>query len=90
MKNEKSFTLRFSLEAEIPPELLEDDDFEDDHWLAQWEAHIKPGLIRAVFSHLRSFEGWAAHVRSRGVASTDEVEVVVTHTFAPPPKPALQ
>ena len=90
MKKDKSFVLRFSLETEIPPELWEDDEFEEDQWLAEWEARIKPGLIRTVFSHLRSFDGWDAHVRNRGVPSTDEIEVVVTHTIAPPNKPVLQ
>jgi hypothetical protein len=78
---EQTFTLRFSLTAEIPAELWEDDDFEDDAWLDEWETAIKPGLIRAVFTHLRTFPGWQAHVRNRGVSPLDEIEIVVTRRF---------
>jgi len=89
MKQEKSFTLRFSLVADIPDELLERDDFDEAEWLAEWEAQLKPGLVRAVFKHLRSFEGWEAHARNRGISPVDEIEVVVTRSYEPP-KPLLQ
>ena len=38
---EKSFTIRFSLAAKISEALWEDDDFEADDWLTEWEAHIR-------------------------------------------------
>jgi len=40
-QEEKTFVLRFSLEASFP----EDYDGEDDHlaWVQEWESEIKPG-----------------------------------------------
>jgi hypothetical protein len=81
---EKTFTLRFSLTADIPDALWEDDDFEEDAWLDEWEVAIKPGLIRAVFGHVRSFPGWEARTRNRGASPLDEVEIVVTRRLAAP------
>lgn len=74
--NEHTFLLRFSLSAEIPAEAWEDENFEGDEWLNEWEEQIKPGLVRAVFSHLRQFEGWNFHLRNRGVSPLDEIEIV--------------
>jgi hypothetical protein len=87
---EKTFILRFSLAAVIPDELLEDDDFDDAAWLAEWETAVKPRLIRHLFSELRAFPQWQARVRNRGIAPEDEVEVVVTRTYEAPSKPTLQ
>ena len=78
---EKTFNLRFSLTADIPAELWDDEDFEEDAWLNEWEAAVKPGLVRAVFTHLRSFPNWHAHVRNRGVSPLDEIEIVVERRF---------
>ncbi|MGH7895961.1 MAG: hypothetical protein ACREQL_14910 [Candidatus Binatia bacterium] len=78
---EKGFNLRFSLTVEIPDELWEDEDFEGDAWLDEWEIGIKPGLIRVVFDHLRSFPDWEAHARSRGMSPLDEIEIVVKRRF---------
>ncbi|HXQ21593.1 MAG TPA: hypothetical protein VN812_07965 [Candidatus Acidoferrales bacterium] len=78
---EKTFNLRFSLTADIPAELWDDEDFEEDAWLNEWEAAIKPGLVRAVFTHLRSFPNWHAHARNRGVSPLDEIEIVVERRF---------
>ncbi|HUI27218.1 MAG TPA: hypothetical protein VL403_14140 [Candidatus Kryptonia bacterium] len=89
MTQEKSFTLRFSLVAQIPDDRRDDEDFDEAQWLNEWEAQLKPGLIRAVFNHLRSFDAWEAHVRNRGVSPVDEIEIVVTRSFEPP-KPLLQ
>lgn len=83
---ENTFTLRFSLTADIPAALWEDDDFEEDEWLNEWEVAIKPGLIRAVFTHLRSFPSWEAHVRNRGISPLDEIEIVVQRSFSAPAK----
>ncbi len=83
---DKTFAMRFSLTATIPDALWEDDDFEADDWLNEWELAIKPGMIRAIFSHLRSFPNWEAHVRNRGISPLDEVEIVLTRRFSLPPK----
>ena len=82
---EESFTIRFSLAAKIPEALWEDEDFEEDAWLSDWEAQIKPGLIRAVFAHLRSFPNWEAHIRNRGISPLDEIEIAVERRFVLPP-----
>ena len=79
-----TFMLRFSLTASIPDACWEDDDFEGVEWLNEWEAAVKPGLIRAVFDHLRSFPDWEAHVRNRGLSPVDEIEIVVERRFPEP------
>ena len=79
--SEKTFTLRFSVSAEIPDVLLADDDFEDDEWWREWEGLIKPGLIRAVFTHLRSAPNWEVHIRNRGVSPEDEIEIVAKRSY---------
>jgi hypothetical protein len=84
---EKSFTLRFSLAAKIPEAVWENDDFEEDDWLIEWEAEIKPGLIRAIFGHLRSFPRWKAHIRNRGISPLDEIEIALERSCAAPPSP---
>ena len=78
---EKTFALQFSLLAKIPDELWEDEKFEEDAWLEEWEAAIKPGLIRAVFTHLRSFPGWRARIRNRGISPLDAIEIVLERTI---------
>ena len=85
---EKTFNIRFSLTADIPQALWDDEDFEEDQWLNEWEAAIKPGLIRAVFTHLRSFPDWEAHVRNRGVSPLDEIEIAVQRRFEVDGKPS--
>jgi ribosomal protein L11 methylase PrmA len=85
--NERTFTIRFSLSAVIPDALWNDDRFEEDEWLKEWETQLKPALIRTVFTHLRSFPNWQAHIRNRGISPEDEIEIVVERCFAPPPKP---
>ena len=83
---DKTFVMRFSLTATIPAALWDNDDFEEEEWLNEWEVAIKPGLIRAVFSHLRSFPNWEAHVRNRGISPLDEIEIVLARSFGVPPK----
>lgn len=77
VNDERTFLLRFSLSAEIPADAWDDEDFDGDEWLHEWEGQIKPGLVRAVFTHLRSFDGWNCHIRNRGVSPLDEIEIVV-------------
>lgn len=78
-REEQSFNLRFSLEASFP------DDYEGDEdqraWTGEWEARIKPDILKMVFESLRRQPGWAAHVRNRGKSSQDEIEVVVEKDF---------
>jgi hypothetical protein len=78
---EKTFVIRFSLAADIPDTAWEDEHFEEDSWLDEWEAVIKPGLLRTLFSHLRSFPSWQAHVRNRGISALDEIEIVLQRSF---------
>lgn len=80
-KIEDSFRLRFSLEIEISDERLEDDDFDENAWRPEWERAVKPRVVRAVFDALRERPEWTAHVRNRGAAADDEVEVVVRRTY---------
>jgi hypothetical protein len=79
---EKTFNVRFSLGASIPQALWDDEQFEGDEWLQEWEVAIKPGLVRAIFAHLRSFPNWEAHVRNRGMSPLDEIEIVFQRTFS--------
>jgi hypothetical protein len=81
--NERSFNVRFSVSADIPDALWQDDDFDEDAWLNEWEVSIKPGLIRAIFAHVRSFANWEAHIRNRGMSPLDEIEIVVRRSYRP-------
>lgn len=81
-REEHTFRLRFSLSADIPIEAWDDEDFEGDEWLNEWEVHMKPGLVRNVFSYLRSFKGWSCRIRNRGVSPLEEIEIVMRK--APP------
>lgn len=81
MTSERTFNLRFSLTAEIPQALFDDDDFDETAWLAEWENGVKPRLIRLLFSELRSFPQWEARIRNRGIPTEDEIEVVVTRKY---------
>ena len=76
-QEESSFTLRISLEASFPEE------YEDNHaWVRDWEAQVKPELLKAVFETLRRYPTWSAHVRNRGRSPQDEIEVVLQKDFS--------
>jgi hypothetical protein len=79
--DEYGFLLRFSVRSDVPSALLADDDFDERAFLAEWESVLKPEVVRAVFQALRAAPGWSAHVRNRGAASTDEVEIVVERSY---------
>ena len=81
-QEEKTFVLRFSLEASFP----EDYEGDDDHlaWVQEWESDIKPGMLKQIFEALRRHPAWTSHVRNRGRASTDEIEVVLARDFSKP------
>ena len=76
---EKTFNIRFHLEAQFPEEY---DGDEDAHaWEYDWETRIKPEIIKAVFQALRNTPSWLSHVRNRGWSATDEIEIVMTKVF---------
>ena len=81
-REEQSFNLRFTVEASFP------DDYEgaEDQraWTGEWEARIKPDILKMVFESLRRQPGWAAHIRNRGKSALDEIEVVVERDFGKP------
>ncbi len=79
-QEEESFKLRFSLEATFP----DDYDGEDDEraWLQQWEAQVKPDIVKSIFQTLERHPGWVARFRNRGVATSDEIEIVLEKSFA--------
>jgi hypothetical protein len=81
-QEEKTFTLRFSLEASFP------DDYEgaeeDLAWVQEWEAQIKPDLLKVLFESLRQHQSWQAHVRNRGKSPGDEIEIVLARDFSKP------
>jgi hypothetical protein len=81
-QEEKSFTLRFTLEASFP------DDYEGDEdnraWTREWEALIKPAVLKAVFETLRQQPGWTSHIRNRGMSPSDEIEIVLARDFSKP------
>lgn len=79
-REEKTFTLRFHLEAQFPEEYEGD---EDAHaWEHDWEARIKPEILKAVFDSLRTHSSWSAHVRNRGMSAHDEIEIAMTKNFS--------
>ena len=77
---QKTFTLRFSLEVSIPEQY--DGDEDNLAWLAEWEGRMKGEVIRAVFGALRRDPSWSAHIRNRGLPAEDEIEIVVAKTLA--------
>ncbi|HET8761298.1 MAG TPA: hypothetical protein VFN94_09525 [Nitrospiria bacterium] len=79
---EKTFLLRFSLEAAFP----EDYEGEADQyqWVREWEGGMKADVIKAVFSALRNRPGWSARVRNRGMSEQDEIEIVLSRDAADP------
>jgi hypothetical protein len=81
-QEETTFTLRFSLEAAFP------DDYEGEEdsqaWVREWEARIKPDLVKAVFESLRQHPSWQTHVRNRGKSPADEIEIVLARDYSQP------
>ncbi|MBI5673861.1 MAG: hypothetical protein HZC50_11620 [Nitrospirae bacterium] len=81
-QEEKTFTLRFTLEASFPDDYTGDED--EQQWLQEWEARIKPQLLKSAFESLRRHDGWASHIRNRGASPTDEIEIVLAKDFSRP------
>ncbi len=73
---EKTFRLRFSLEAAFPESY--DGDADQYEWLREWEGEIKGEVLKAVFAALRRYPGWTARTRNRGMSEHDEIEIVMT------------
>ena len=78
-QEDKTFTLRFTLEAKFP------DDYEGDEdgrlWVKEWEQRIKPDVVKTVFDCLRKHPAWKAHVRNRGASPLDEIEIAMEKDF---------
>lgn len=79
-REEKTFVLRFSLEARFPENY---DGEEDDYaWLKRWEGQIKPEILKSIFTLLRRHPDLKAHIRNRGISAEDEVEIVLENNFS--------
>jgi hypothetical protein len=81
-QEEKTFVLRFTLEASFPDDYTGGAD--ERNWVQEWEARIKPPLLKSVFESLRRHEGWTSHIRNRGVSPIDEIEIVLAKDFSQP------
>ena len=79
-QEEESFNLRFSLEATFPDDYEGEDD--EKAWLTQWESQVKPEIVKSIFQTLERYPEWAARFRNRGVAASDEIEIVLEKTYA--------
>jgi hypothetical protein len=81
-QEETSFNIRFSLEAKFP------EDYEGDEdalaWVRDWDARVKPDVMKAIFQTLRNSPEWSAHIRNRGMAATDEIEIALVKDFSGP------
>lgn len=86
-QEEKTFTLRFSLEASFPDSY--DGDEDNRTWVREWETRIKPNVIKQVFESLRQHQAWSSHIRNRGLSPADEIEIVLERDFSKPAPFAL-
>ncbi len=75
MQEDKTFTIRVSLEVDFPDKY--DGDEDQYAWLREWESEMKGDLVKAVFASLRRHSSWHVRVRNRGISERDEIEVVV-------------
>ena len=81
-QEEKSFAMKFTLEAAFPDDYQGEED--NKVWVREWEALIKPEIVKLVFEALRRHPGWTSHIRNRGVSPADEIEVVLARDFSKP------
>ena len=81
-QEEKTFTFRFNLEASFPDEY--EGEADNHAWVREWEAQIKPDLLKVLFESLRQHKSWKAHVRNRGISPADEIEIVLARDFSKP------
>ncbi|HJU04858.1 MAG TPA: hypothetical protein VJ692_06860 [Nitrospiraceae bacterium] len=82
-QEEKTFNLRFSLEAHFPEDY--DGDEDNQAWLQEWEKYIKPDMLKVLFESLRKHRTWSAHVRNRGISPLDEIEIAMVRDISPDP-----
>ena len=77
---DKTFNLRFSLEASFPDDY---DGDEDNHvWVQDWEQRIKPEMMKILFDFLRRHSAWTVRVRNRGLSPLDEIEIAMARDFS--------
>ena len=81
-QEEKTFTLRFSLEATFSDSY--EGDADNKAWVNEWETRIKPDVIKQVFESLRQHQAWSSHIRNRGLSPADEIEIVLGRDFSKP------
>ena len=79
VREEKTFNLRFTLEAVFPDDYEGDED--EYQWLTEWEQDLKPTLLKLMFDSLRKHSSWNAHIRNRGASALDEIEIVLVKEF---------
>jgi hypothetical protein len=82
-REEKTFNIRFSLEAHFPEDY--DGDEDNQAWLQEWEKRIKPDLLKVMFESLRRHGSWTAHVRNRGISPLDEIEIAMVKDISQDP-----
>jgi hypothetical protein len=79
-QEEKTFNLRFTLEAIFPDDY--DGDQDGQMWVKEWEQRLKPELVKMVFDYLRQYPVWKVHVRNRGTSPQDEIEIAMVKNFS--------
>ena len=79
-QEEKTFHIRFNLEAKFPEDY--DGDEDDYAWMRDWEIRVKPDLLKVIYNELRRYPSWSTHVRNRGMATTEEVEIALVKEFS--------
>lgn len=77
---EQSFNLRFSLEAKFPEDYEGDED--ELVWARDWETRVKPDIIKGIFQTLKFHPEWTARFRNRGMAASEEIEIVLEKDFS--------
>jgi hypothetical protein len=81
-QEEKTFTLRFNLEASFPDDYEGEED--NQAWVHEWETRIKPDLFKVLFESLRQHRSWQTHIRNRGKSPEDEIEIVLERDCSTP------
>jgi hypothetical protein len=79
-QEEKTFNLRFTLEAIFPDDY--DGDQDGQMWVKEWEQRLKPEVVKMVFDYLRQYPVWKVHVRNRGTSPQDEIEIAMVKNFS--------
>ena len=61
-QEEKTFIVRFSLEASFPDDYEGEED--NQAWVREWETRIKPDLLKVLFESSRQHRAWQAWLSS--------------------------